>query len=426
MSFDLILRGARLRDGRLVDLGLSAGRIAAIEPQLPEGIAPEYLCHGHLVSPSFVDAHFHLDSALTLGGRENRSGTLLEGIQLWSKIKPDLTEESIIERALRYCDLAVSQGLLSIRSHVDVCDDRLTAVRALLHVKKQVAPYIDLQLVAFPQDGYLRSPSAKKNLKAALDLGVEVVGGIPHAERTRAQGDESLDQLLRLAADRGLRVDIHCDETDDPESRHVEVLAERTVHYGLQGRVTGSHLTSMHSMPGAYVDKLIPLMAEAQLGVVSNPLINMTLQGRFDTYPKRRGLTRVPELLQAGLPVAFGQDCMGDPWYPFGSADLLEVAHMGLHACQMTNATDLQHVFEAITTHPAHILGLEDRGVAVGCFADLVVLQAHSVKDALRLRAPRLAVLRRGRLLAERPPSESRLYLEGRPPVLSSAMEAAR
>ncbi len=230
-----------------------------------------------------------MDATLSYGlPRVNASGTLLEGIALWGELKPMLTQEAIVERALTYCDWAVAKGLLAIRSHVDVCDPRLLAVEALLQVKRRVAPYLDLQLVAFPQDGVLRAPGGMANLKRALDLGVDVVGGIPHFERTMAEGASSVRQLCELAAERGLRVDMHCDETDDPMSRHVESLAFETQRLGLQGRVTGSHLTSMHSMDNDYVSKLIPLMADAQLGVVANPLINITLQGRRDTHPKRR------------------------------------------------------------------------------------------------------------------------------------------
>jgi cytosine deaminase len=278
-----------------------------------------------------------------------------------------------------------------------------------------VAPYLDLQLVAFPQDGYLRLPKACELLAAALDRGVDVVGGIPHFERTMADGAEAVRQLCELAAQRGLRVDMHCDESDDPMSRHVEALAAQTVRCGLQGRVTGSHLTSMHSMDNYYVSKLIPMMAEAGLGVIANPLINITLQGRQDTYPKRRGLTRVPELMAAGLTVAFGQDCMVDPFYPLGSGDMLEVASMGLHVAQMTGQAGMRAAFDAVTVNGAKLLGLEGYGMEPGCHADFVVLQARNPIEAIRLRAARLHVVRRGKVIAESPPQTSRLHLAGRP-----------
>ncbi len=399
---DLIIRGATLPDGGTgIDIGIDGERIAAVGPALAARAPIEIDARGRLVTPPFVDAHFHMDSTLTLGmPRLNQSGTLLEGIALWGELKPSLTVEAIRERALRYCRLAVSQGILAIRSHVDICDPRLLAVDALLDVKQTMKPLLDLQLVAFPQDGYLRSPGARENLARALERGVDVVGGSPQFERTREDGAAALRALCDIAAQRGLRVDMHCDETDDPSSRHVETLAAETVRTGLQGRVTGSHLTSMHSMDNYYVSKLIPLMAEARLGVVANPLINITLQGRHDTYPKRRGMTRVPELMEAGLVVAFGHDCVMDPWYPLGRADMLDVAHMGLHIAQMTGREAMKRCFAAVTTNPAAILGLEGYGLAPGNFADLVVLQAADPVDAIRRRPPRLQVIRRGRVVA--------------------------
>jgi cytosine deaminase len=414
---DLLIKNATLPDGRTgVDIAVADGTIRAIEPAIGAAAAHTLDAAGQLVSPPFVDAHFHLDSALTYGlPRVNVSGTLLEGIALWGELKPTLTAESIAQRALAYCDWAVARGLLAIRSHVDTSDPRLIAVEALLEVKRKVAPYLDLQLVAFPQDGVLRAPGALANLRRALDMGVEVVGGIPHFERTMAQGAESVRVLCEEAAARGLRVDMHCDETDDPASRHVETLAAETVRLGLHGRVTGSHLTSMHSMDNYYVSKLLALMAEARLSAIANPLINITLQGRHDTYPRRRGMTRVPELLAAGVDVAFGHDCVMDPWYSFGSGDMLEVAHMGLHVAQMTGVEAIRQCFAAVTTTPARILGLERYGVARDHYADFVLLQATDVADAIRLRATRLAVVRRGKVIASSAPAIARLDVPGRP-----------
>jgi cytosine/creatinine deaminase len=410
----LLIRNACLPDGRQgVDLLAMEGLISAIAPALPTPAGATVLdAQGWLLSPPFVDAHFHLDAALSLGQpRHNVSGTLLEGIQLWGELKPLLTEEALIERALQYCDWAVARGLLAIRSHVDVCDDRLLAVRALLAVKRQVAPYLDLQLVAFPQDGLLRSPSALNNLTRALDLGVDVVGGIPHFERTMAEGARSVQILCELAAERGLPVDMHCDESDDPMSRHIETLALHTQRLGLHGRVTGSHLTSMHSMDNYYVSKLIPLIAEAQVHAVANPLINITLQGRHDSYPKRRGLTRVPELMAAGINVGFGHDCVMDPWYALGSADMLEVAAMGLHVAQMTSLQGQRQCFDAVTVNNASVLGLQGYGLAAGCRADFCLLQARSPAEAIRLRAQRLFVVRAGAVISRMAPTVAELHL---------------
>ena len=418
---DLLITHANLPDGRSnMCVAVLGGKIVEVACGLQAPAHETLDAGGMLLAPPFVDAHFHMDATLSYGlPRVNASGTLLEGIALWGELKPLLTYDALVERAMAYCDWAVANGLLAIRTHVDVCDPTLLAVDALLDVKKRVAPYIDLQLVAFPQDGVLRGELGPDqhiaNLKRALDKGVDIVGGIPHFERTYADGTLSVKLLCELAAERGLLVDMHCDESDDPLSRHVETLAFETRKLGLQGRVTGSHLTSMHSMDNYYVSKLLPLMAEAQLHVVANPLINITLQGRHDTYPKRRGMTRVPELLSHGINVAFGQDCAMDPWYSLGSGDMLEVAHMGLHVGQMTSQAAMRQCFEAVTTNAAKVMQLDGYGLEVGCNADFVLLQARDVIEALRLRATRLKVLKRGKLLAECPAATSKLHLPGRP-----------
>ncbi|WEX90593.1 amidohydrolase family protein [Sinorhizobium garamanticum] len=423
--FDLIIRNANLPDGRQgVDLGLKGGKITAIEKSIAATDGEEIDATGRLVSPPFCDPHFHMDATLSLGmPRMNVSGTLLEGIALWGELRPVLTKEALVERALRYCDLAVSQGLLYIRSHVDTSDPRLVTAEALLEVKEKVAPYIDLQLVAFPQDGYYRAPDGVRSLERALDMGVGIVGGIPHFERTMEDGTRSVEALCRIAADRGLPVDMHCDETDDPMSRHIETLAAQTVRFGLKGRVAGSHLTSMHSMDNYYVSKLIPLIAEAEINVIPNPLINIMLQGRHDTYPKRRGMTRVRELMAAGLNVSFGHDCVMDPWYSMGSGDMLEVAHMAIHVAQMAGIEDKHKIFDAITVNSAKTMGLEGYGLEIGCNADLIVLQAVDVTEALRLKPSRLFVIKAGKVIARTAPRISELFLGGRPAWIDIAQD---
>jgi cytosine/creatinine deaminase len=407
MTFDLIVRDATLPDGRKdIDIAARDGRIVAIEPNIQAEAGTIIDARGRLVAPPFVDCHFHMDATLSLGlPRLNQSGTLLEGIVLWCELKPLLTHEAVAERALRYCDLAVIQGLLAVRSHVDVCDDRLVAVEALIDVRAKAKPYLDLQLVAFPQDGYFRPANAARNLERALDLGVEVVGGIPHFERTMAEGAASVTALCEIAARRELMIDLHCDESDDPLSRHVETLAFEARRLGLGARATGSHLTSMHSMDNCYVSKLLPLIAESGVNAVANPLINITLQGRHDTYPRRRGLTRIPELRARGVPVALGQDCAMDPWYGLGAAHMLDVAHMAVHAVPMTSREAIRWTFDAVTEIPARGMGLEGYGLQVGKFADMLVLQAADPIEAVRLRATRLVVIRRGRVVARRPPN---------------------
>jgi cytosine/creatinine deaminase len=428
MTPDLIVRNASLPDGRSgIDIAVENGRIAAVAPAIAGAARREIDAAGRLVTPPFVDAHFHLDATLSLGlgGKFNQSGTLAEGIRLWAELQPHLTAEALRERALAYCDLAVSQGLLAIRSHVDVSDDALMGAEVLVEVKRRVAPYLDLQLVAFPQMGYFSKPAVAENVRRALALGVDVVGGIPHLEPTAELGRESIMALCGLAAEQGRRVDMHCDETDDPASRQVETLAYETQRLGLGGRVTGSHLCSLHSMDNFYAARLIGRMAAAGLAAVANPLANMVLQGRFDTYPKRRGMTRVPELMAAGCDVALGHDSVLDPWYPLGRADMLDVAHMAVHAGHMTSQAGMRACFAAVTEVPARILGLEGYGLAPGCHADFVLLQARDPVEAIRLRPARLAVVRRGRVVAEAAPVLSRLSLPGRPDSIDPAAAGA-
>ncbi|QIE54150.1 amidohydrolase family protein [Pikeienuella piscinae] len=426
--FDLVVKGGVLPDGRRADIGVRGERIAAVET-LPDNVAAGRVIDaaGDLVSPPFVDPHFHMDATLSYGTpRVNESGTLLEGISLWGELREIDTVEAIAERALTYCDWAASMGLLAIRSHVDTTADALKGVEALLAVREAVKGYIDLQFVAFPQDGLYRTPGALRNTLCALDMGVDVVGGIPHFERTMAEGADSVAKLCGIAAERGLMIDLHCDETDDPMSRHIETLAREVLRHGLGGRAAGSHLASMHSMDNYYVSKLLPLIAEAGVAAIPNPLINITLQGRHDSYPKRRGMTRVREMQAEGIDVGWGQDCVLDPWYPLGTADMLDVAFMGLHVAQMTSPKGMRRAYEMATEVNARIMNLEGYGLKVGDFASLVVLDAGDPVEALRLRADRLAVVAKGRVIATRPRGDARLTLPGRPETVRRRHGAAR
>jgi cytosine deaminase len=414
-SVDLLIKNVNLATGeKNIDIAVNDGKISAIGPHLAISANSQIEAAGYLATAPFVDSHFHMDSALSLGQpRLNQSGTLLEGIALWGELKPSLTVEAIKERALALCHWSIARGTLAIRSHVDISDDKLLAVEALLEVRKEMRDYIDLQLVAFPQDGFLRYKNSRRNLLRALDKGVDVVGGIPHFERTMAEGAESIRALCEIAQKRGLLVDMHCDESDDPLSRHIETLTYETQRLGLNGRVTASHLTSMHSMDNYYVSKLLPLMREAQIHVVANPLINITLQGRGDSYPKRRGMTRVPEMLAAGINVAFGHDCVMEPWYSLGTHDMLDVAHMGLHVAQMTGQSEMLAAYEAVTVNAAKVMHLSDYGLAVGCKDDIVILEAASAIEAIQLRPERLFVIKAGTVIAKTTPRECQLDLRG-------------
>jgi cytosine/creatinine deaminase len=414
---DLIVRRANLADGRqAVDIACRDGRIVEVAHHIEASQAAlEIDAHGCLVTPPFVDSHFHLDSTLSYGRpRVNRSGTLLEGIALWGELGETLSADDVKARARTLCHWAIARGNLAIRSHVDVSNPALVAVDALLELREELKPYIDIQLVAFPQEGYLRNPEARDALARALDLGVDVIGGIPHYERTMAEGARSVTMLCELAAQRGLAVDMHCDESDDPSSRHIESLAHETVRLGLQGKVSGSHLTSMHAMDNYYVSKLLNLMLDAEVNAVANPLINITLQGRHDAYPKRRGMTRVKEMMACGINVSFGHDCVMDPWYALGSHDMLEVAHMGLHVAHMTGVDEMRACFDAVTRNGAHTLELESYGLEPGCYADMVVLQASDAIEALRTHPARLHVIRRGRVIASTPRTHATLMLGDR------------
>ncbi len=408
---DLVLRNATLPDGAQgQDIAIKDGKIAAIGAQLPPA-AEEIALNGCLVTPPFVDAHFHLDATLSLGtgGLYNESGTLAEGIALWGQIRPGMTGDDFRRRALEYCELAISQGLLGIRSHVDITDPQLLAAETLADIRREIAPWLDLQLVAFPQMGYFSRADMADSVRAVIDMGFEVVGGIPHLEPTAELGRASITALCEIAAETGTMVDLHCDENDDPNSRMIETLVYETRRLGLQGRVTGSHLTSMHSMDNFYANRLIGMMADAGVHVMVNPSANLHLQARFDTYPKRRGLARAPELIKAGCVVGFAQDSVLDPWYPLGRGDLLDIAWIAAHACHMTDRAGLRQCFDAVTSAPALIMGLSDYGLEVGRAADMVVLDATDTIEAIRLRPTRTHVIRRGKVICRSTPPRPEL-----------------
>lgn len=411
MSYNLLIRHARLhrREG-LVDIAIENGRFVAIAPDLAQASAAREIdAAGRLLVPPFIDAHVHLDAVLTVGQpRYNNSGTLLEGIQIWSERKPSLTHEDVKRRALEEIRWEVAQGTLHIRSHVDVCDPNLTALRALLEVREEVRDICDLQLVAFPQDGILSFPNGKALMRQALEMGCDVVGGIPHYEFTRDMGVEDVHYAFSLAKEFNRDIDCHCDETDDPHSRFTEVMAADTLEQDWQGRVTASHCTAMHSYDNAYAFKLLRLLARAQVNVIANPFDNVVLQGRFDTYPKRRGIARVKELLAVGVNVALGHDSIMDPWFPLGRGDMLAAAQLALFLCQMSGYEEINVVLDLITTNAAKTLRVSDRyGIEEGKPASFLILDAPSTFEALRLLPARLHVFKDGREVAITQPGRS-------------------
>lgn len=416
MSYDLIVRHARLhRRAGLVDIAIQDGKFARVATDIAESATREIDAAGRLVSPPFIDAHVHLDAVLTVGQpRYNASGTLLEGIQIWSERKPSLTREDVKRRVLEEVRWEVAQGTLHIRSHVDVCDPELTALRALLDVREEVRDICDLQLVAFPQDGVLSFPNGRELMRKAMELGCDIVGGIPHYEWTRDMGVEEVHYVFELAKEFNRGIDCHVDETDDPLSRFTEVMAADTIEQGWQGRVTASHCTAMHSYDNAYAFKLMRLLTRAQVHVIANPFDNVVLQGRFDTYPKRRGITRVKELLAAGVNVALGHDSIMDPWFPLGRGDMLAAAQLALFLCQMSGFEEINDVLALITTNAARTLRIEDRyGIEEGKPADFLVLDAPTAFEALRLLPARLHVFKQGREVASTIPARSSVMRQG-------------
>jgi cytosine deaminase len=411
----LIVRNARVAGfDPPVDVLVEGERIARVAPSVAERADVEVDAGGGLVTPALVEPHLHLDAVLTEGQpRHNRSGSLFEGIEIWGERVRSLTADDITGRANRALRWLLAHGVTRLRAHVDVCDPSLRAVRALLAVREAWRGTIDIQLVAFPQQGIYSFPDGEKLMVEALELGVDVVGGIPHYEWTREYGERDVKLALALAARYGRPADLHCDETDDEHSRFLEVLAAETIRLGLQGRVTASHTTAMHSYNNAYADRLIRLVRQAGLHFVSNPLDSSVLQGRFDSYPIRRGHTRVKELLAAGVNVALGHDSIMDPWYPLGVGDPVQSCFVMVHYGHMSGHEELASMLDFVTSRAARCLGIDDYGLAEGRRADLVVFDAPTVVDVVRTLAPRRAVVARGRLVARTAPRETTVTLNG-------------
>lgn len=368
---------------------------------------------GSLVLPPFIEPHIHLDTTLTAGEPEwNQSGTLFEGIQRWSQRKETLTHDDVVLRSKTALKWQIAQGIQHVRTHVDVTDPDLTALKALLEVKEEMAPYVDIQLVAFPQEGILSFPNGVELLEEAMKLGADVVGGIPHFEFTREYGVNSMKIVFDMAEKYDRLVDIHCDEIDDEQSRFVEVVAKEAFERGLGARTTASHTTAMGSYNDAYAYKLFRLLKMSGIHFVSNPLVNIHLQGRFDTYPKRRGLTRVKELLEAGLNVCFGHDDIFDPWYPLGTGKMLQVLHMGIHAAQLMGYEQIVNSIDMITTNSAKTLQIEEKyGIESGKPANFIVLSAENEYEAIRKQATVRYSFRNGKLISETKPSETTINL---------------
>ena len=399
----------------LWQIQIEGGRIRQItsQPQgngQTEGVLD---AQGGLAIPPFVEPHIHLDTTQTAGQPAwNQSGTLFEGIERWAERKAQLTHEDVKARAWQTLKWQIANGIQHVRTHVDVSDPTLTALKAMLEVKAEVAPWVDVQIVAFPQEGILSYPNGEALLEEALKLGADVVGAIPHFEFTREYGVESLHKTFALAQKYHKLIDVHCDEIDDEQSRFVETVAALALRENMGARVTASHTTAMHSYNGAYTSRLFRLLKMSGINFVANPLVNIHLQGRFDTYPKRRGVTRVKEMLDAGINVCIGHDDVFDPWYPLGTANMLQVLHMGLHVCQLMGYQQIDDGLKLITTYSAKTLNLQGYNLKSGNEANLVILPAESGFDAVRRQTPVRYSIRRGVVIAETQPAQTVIHLQ--------------
>ena len=407
--YDLLLRSCRIYpEAGLVDIGIDAGKIATIQPTISDPAKQEIDCGGQLVTPPFVESHIHLDSVLAAGQpRFNTSGTLFEGIQIWGERKQSLTREDVQKRALEALKLMAANGVLYVRTHVDVTEPKLIALDALLELRDQVKDWTTVQVVAFPQDGIYSRPENETLLEEALKRGADAVGGIPHYELTREDGVRSIQRIFDLAEHHDRLIDVHCDEVDDDQSRFVEVIVSEAIKRGGGERVSASHTTAFGSYNDSYAYKLLGFIRRTNINFIPNPLINITLQGRMDSYPKRRGLTRIKELWQNGVNVSLGQDCIYDPWYILGTGSMIGVAHMAVHVAQMTGLQEIDGCFDMITHNGARSLHISDYGIQVGNPANLAVLGVTDPFNAIRYQVTPRYVISHGKIIAETQPAHT-------------------
>ena len=408
---DLIVRNARLLDDRLVDIAVQGTRFVRIGPSLDLDAPKVIDAEDRLVTAPLVDCHLHLDASLTAGRpRFNESGTLIEGIKVWGELKPTLTEQDVFDRASEIVRWSAAQGTLWIRAHADVSGENDSMLRGLLRVRDELADLCTIQVTAFPQDGLYAREGDERRLEEAIRLGVDCVGGIPHYEPTAELGLREVHRVFELAKTHNRRIDIHCDETDDPSSRYLEVMADNTVKSGLAGRVTASHCTAMGSYEPYYSSKLRGFLRRSGINIVVNPYANSLIQGRLDPYPKRRGFAQLKELLADGVNVSLGNDVIIDPWYPMGKADLIDAAHLALHFTYMSGRDEITEMLRVATERGARTLGVEDEyGIEEGKPADCVIFDAPTPIDLISLRAARRYVVRRGRVIAETSPARTTL-----------------
>ena len=413
----LLIKNVILRNKEgLYDILIKNSKIVKIDKSITKDDEEIIDGKGGLALPPFIEPHVHLDSTLTAGEpRWNISGTLFEGIQCWSERKPMLSKEDVKKRAKKTLTWQIANGIQYVRTHVDITDPELTALKAMIELREEMKDYITIQIVAFPQEGILSYPNSYELMDEALKLGADVVGAIPHFEFTREYGVSSIEIAYELAKKYNKLIDVHCDEIDDEQSRFIEVVAALAYENNMGDKVTASHTTAMHSYNNAYAYKLFRLLKLSNINFVANPLVNIHLQGRFDTYPKRRGITRVKELLEAGLNVCFGHDDIFDPWYPLGTGNMLQVLHMGLHICQMMGYDDINESIGLITSNSARTLNIqEEYGIEEGKRANLIILPAENGYDAIRRQTPILYSIRDGKVLAKTEPSITTINIDNK------------
>ncbi|MEG2108730.1 MAG: cytosine deaminase [Clostridium sp.] len=412
----MLIKNARLRNREnLVDILIENGEITKIEENINIDNDEIIDANGNLAVPPFIEPHVHLDTTLTAGEPKwNESGTLFEGIERWSERKQSLTIEDVKKRARTAIKWQVASGIQYIRTHVDTTDPDLTAVKAMVELREELKDFITLQIVAFPQEGILSYPNGLELLEEAVKLGADVIGAIPHFEFTREYGVQSIEEIFKLAKKYNTLIDVHCDEIDDEQSRFVEVLACKAYENNMGERVTASHTTAMHSYNNAYAYKLFRLLKMSNMNFVANPLVNIHLQGRFDTYPKRRGITRVKEMLENNINICFGHDDIFDPWYPLGTGNMLQVLHMGLHICQIMGYSQINESIDLITNNSARTLNIQDKyGIEEGKAGNLIILPAENPYDAVRRQVPVLYSIRNGRVIASTKVSETNVFIDG-------------
>ena len=415
-----LITNATTRDGRSIDIAIENGSISRISgggtlESATSNPDRQYDAEGRLVTPPLIEPHIHLDATLTAGEPMwNESGTLAEGIRTWGERKESLTVTDVKARAEQTITWLAANGVTRVRTHADTTEESLTGVRALLELRDEVADLVDLQVVAFPQDGIFTAESHEDLLREALEMGADVVGGIPHNEHTREDGVASVELTMDLAESFDLPVDLHIDETDDPGSRFTEVLASEAIKRQLGDRVTASHATALHSYPNAYAAKLLSLLAESGVDVITNPPDNAVLQGRYDGYPRRRGHTRIDELQEVGVTVGIGHDSVMDPWYHYGRGDPLDAAFVLLHYAHMSGRGDVETIWEMLTTANASVFGVDDYGLLEGNDGSLVVYDAPDPFNALRTQASRTLVLKDGHEIARTEPASTRVIREGK------------